>query len=65
MGGDLKDEREKDHVEYKDHLHHNMLFTLFACYAQCLSIGEATLHFTTSIKEDGNSPLTLSLFITL
>jgi hypothetical protein len=30
MGEDLKDEREKDHVEYKDHLQHKMLI-IFPC----------------------------------
>jgi hypothetical protein len=29
MGEDLRDEREKDHVEYKDHLHHKMFIILF------------------------------------
>jgi hypothetical protein len=29
MGEDLKDEREKGHMEFKDHLHHKMLFILF------------------------------------
>jgi hypothetical protein len=31
MGEDLKDEREKGHVEYEDHLHHKMLIIVFPC----------------------------------
>jgi hypothetical protein len=31
MGGDLKDERENGHMEFKDHLHHKMLIILFPC----------------------------------
>jgi hypothetical protein len=29
MGEDLKDEREKGHVEHKDHLKHKMLTIIF------------------------------------
>jgi hypothetical protein len=29
MGEDLKDERGKGHMEFKDHLHHKMLTILF------------------------------------
>jgi hypothetical protein len=56
MGEDLKDERKKGHMEFKDHLHHKMFIILFPCQAQCLSMGEATLHFTMSIEKDGNLP---------
>jgi hypothetical protein len=63
MGEDLKDKREKGYVEYKDHLQHKMLIIIFPCQAQCLSMREASLHFIASIEKDGNSPLTLSLFI--
>jgi hypothetical protein len=31
MGEDLKDRREKYHMEFKDHLHHKMLYILFPC----------------------------------
>jgi hypothetical protein len=31
MGKDLKDEKEKVHVEYKDHLQHKMLIIIFPC----------------------------------
>jgi hypothetical protein len=54
MGEDLKDEKEKGHLEFKDHLHHKMLIIHFPCQA---------LHFITSIGKDDNSLLILSLFI--
>jgi hypothetical protein len=63
MGEDLKDEREKGHMEYKDHLHQDAHHS-FSMLSTMLKHGEATLHFTTSIEQDGNLPLTLSLFIT-
>jgi hypothetical protein len=63
MGEDLKDEREKGHMEYKDHLHQDAHHS-FSMLSTMLKHGEATLHFTTSIEKDGNLPLTLSLFIT-
>jgi hypothetical protein len=31
MGEDLKDDREKGHMEFKDHHHHKILFILFPC----------------------------------
>jgi hypothetical protein len=62
MGEDLKDEREKGHVEYKDYLHQYAHHS-FSMLSTMLNHEEATLHFTTSIEKDGNSPLTLSLFI--
>jgi hypothetical protein len=31
MGEDLKDKREKGHVEYKDCLHQKMFIILFPC----------------------------------
>jgi hypothetical protein len=31
MRGDLKEEKEKGHIEYKNHLHHMMLIIIFAC----------------------------------
>src|SRR6185437_630019 len=37
-----------------------MLIILFPCLAQCLSMGEAALHFIMSIEKDGNSSSTLS-----
>ena len=37
-----------------------MLMILLACLAQCLSMGEAVLHFITSIEKDSNSSSTLS-----
>ena len=37
-----------------------MLMILLPCLAQCLSMGEAVLHFITSIEKDGNSSSTLS-----
>ena len=37
-----------------------MLLILLPCLAQCLSMGEAALHFITSIENDGNSSSTLS-----
>jgi len=37
-----------------------MLMILLPCLAQCLSMGEAALHFITSIEKDGNSSSTLS-----
>jgi hypothetical protein len=34
MGEDLKDERKKGHMEFKDHLHHKMLIILFPYQAE-------------------------------
>ena len=58
MGGILWT-RKKDLMEKDNHGCHKMLMILLPCLAQCLSMGEATLHFITSIEKDGNSSSTL------
>jgi hypothetical protein len=63
MGEDLKDEREKGHVEYKDHIQHKMLIINFSMLSTMLKHGGGitTLHY--EHRKDDNLPLTLSLFI--
>jgi hypothetical protein len=62
MGENLKGEIERPHgvqgsLSPQD-VHHS-----FSMLSTMLKHGEALLHFITSIEKDGNSPLTLSLFI--
>jgi hypothetical protein len=47
MGEDLKDEWEKGHVEYKDHLQHKMLINSFSMLRTMLKHGGgiAALHY--------------------